>query len=368
LSIIFVKIRFKFNSRTDAMDRKTPPTAIKPQLAAAQPSFRSGAVARMAHMPVSTLRVWEQRYQAVGPSTAPSGHRLYSAADVQRVLLLRQLTEQGHAIGAIAALDAAQLQQVATTHASNATGKRDQPALQATALRLAVVGRALALRLQRPAFVQRLAHRWRVTAVFESLAEAAHAASGAAVDVLLWQAPGLQLGTLPELKAAQDALRARQVAVVYRYAGSAARHAFAGTGARLVLEPADDDALGAWLASLEAWALARAGAPGEPPVSLGPQDLAPDHAPGDVTPRRFDDAALTTFAGLSTTIACECPRHVAELLMQLSNFETYSADCANRSPDDAALHAYLQRVAGLSRALFESALERVAHQEGLTLS
>ena len=90
-------------------------------------------------------------------------------------------------------------------------------------------------------------------------------------------------------------------------------------------------------------------------------------ATGDVTPRRFDDAALTVIAGLSSTLACECPRHVAELLMQLSNFEAYSADCANRSPDDAELHAYLRRVAGASRAMFEAALERVARQEGLTL-
>jgi DNA-binding transcriptional MerR regulator len=84
------------------IDQKIPMTAAKSPLAVPQPSFRSGAVARMAHMPVSTLRIWEQRYQAIGPSTASSGHRLYSTADVQRVRLLRQLTGQGHAIGAIA--------------------------------------------------------------------------------------------------------------------------------------------------------------------------------------------------------------------------------------------------------------------------
>ena len=53
--------------------------------------------------------------------------------------------------------------------------------------------------------------------------------------------------------------------------------------------------------------------------------------------------------------------------MQLSNFEAYSADCESRSPEDAELHAYLQRVAGASRALFEVALERIAIQEGLML-
>ena len=349
------------------MAHKKPTTAATPPLAAPQPSFRSGAVARMAHMPVATLRIWEQRYQAVGPITAPSGQRLYSAANVQRVLLLRQLTGQGHAIGALAALDAAQLQRVASTHAStrasSIAGQLGQPALRTAALRVAVIGQALALRLQRPAVVQRLARRWQVTAVFESLAEAAHAASGAAVDLLLWQAPGLQPSAMPELKAAKDACRARQVAVAYRFAGAAARSAFAGTGARLVREPDDDDALGVWLALLEGSSVASADGPVDPAVPRDP----PDWVPGDIKPRRFDDAALAEFAGLSTTIVCECPRHVAELLTQLSNFEAYSADCANRSPADAELHAYLQRVAGVSRALFESALERVAVQEGLML-
>ena len=343
------------------------PTSANPPLTKPQPSFRSGAVARMAHMPVATLRIWEQRYQAVGPTTAPSGQRLYSAADVQRVLLLRQLTEQGHAIGAMAALDAAQLQQVASTQATSVAGQRVQPARRAAALRVAVVGQALALRLQRPAVVQCLAHRWQVAAVFGSLTEAAEATPGSALDLLLWQAPGLQANALPELMAAQDALHARHVAVAYRFAGTAARRALAGSGAMVVREPADDDALGAWLASLEGQVVARADERNGQPVPRSSQGLVPELAPGDVTPRRFDDFALTKFASLSSTIACECPRHVAELLMQLSNFEAYSADCTSRSPADAELHAYLQRVAGVSRALFESALERVAIQEGLML-
>ena len=356
-------IRRISNAKNSRMARKIyPPTAAR-RLPAPQPSFRSGAVARMAHMPVSTLRVWEQRYQAVGPTSAPSGHRLYSAADVQRVLLLRQLTEQGHAIGSIAGLDATQLRQVASTHAATAVGAGLRPDRRLAALRLVVVGQALAARLQRPAAVQGLARPWQVAAVFGSLAEAARAASGAAVDLLLWQAPGLQASALPELKAAQDAWGARHVVVAYRFAGASAKNAFASTGATVVREPDDDDALGAWLGSLAVALAAGAVEPNKQPVPLGPPNLAS----GGVTPRRFDDAALTQIAGLSSTIACECPRHVAELLMQLANFETYSAACENLSPADAELHAYLQQVAGASRALFESALERAALQEGLAL-
>ncbi len=84
-------------------------------------------------------------------------------------------------------------------------------------------------------------------------------------------------------------------------------------------------------------------------------------------PRRWDDAALADFANLSPTIACECPRHVAELLMQLSHFEAYSAECEHRNAADAELHAYLRRVATTSRARFEAALEHVALHEGLLL-
>ena len=69
-------------------------------------------------------------------------------------------------------------------------------------------------------------------------------------------------------------------------------------------------------------------------------------------------------AGRSSTMACECPRHVAELLVQPSHFEAYSAECGHRSAADAELHAYLRKVAAASRARFEAALGHVALHEG----
>ena len=77
-----------------------------------RPTYRSGAVARIAGMPVATLRIWEQRYQAVRPVTAASGHRLYSSSDVERATLLRRLTAQGHAIGLLATLETEQMREM----------------------------------------------------------------------------------------------------------------------------------------------------------------------------------------------------------------------------------------------------------------
>ncbi len=322
----------------------------------AGPSFRSAAVARMAQMPVATLRIWEQRHQAVKPHTAPSGHRLYSPADVQRVLLLRQLTEQGHAIGSLAALDSAQLQQLAC-QVGLASGARVRGAARSPrGARLVVVGRALAARLQRPAVARQLGHAALVVAVFDSLAEAARAGVGA--ELLIWHAPELPGDLPPEFQAARRACGALRVAVVLRFAGSVATRRLAEAGVAMLREPADDQALGGWFASLEAGLSREAPEAQTPPAASGPDRLLP---------RRYDDATLTTIAGLSSTLACECPRHVAELLMQLSSFEAYSAACAHRDDADARLHAYLQQVAGASRALFESALEHLARHEGLAL-
>ena len=345
------------------MATKKSASAPTRRAAAPSPHYRSGAVARMVRMPVSTLRIWEQRYKVVAPATTPTGHRLYSAADVARLALLKQLTDHGHAIGAIAALSVSQLQQVASTHVTTGAAGGSPPLPRPVPWRLVVVGTALARRLQRSAVVQRLRQPPQVIAVFDTLTQAAHASRERPIDLLIFQAPSLQAGSLAELKAAVKAWGARYAAVVYRFAGAAAREPFTGAEVLLLRDPQDDDTLGAWLAALELAAAAR---------DLQPQDKTFQNdtlwlPAGDAAPRRFDDATLTDFAGMSSTIACECPRHVAELLLQLSNFEAYSADCENLSPADAVLHAYLRRVAGASRALFESALERVAIQEGLML-
>ncbi len=334
-----------------------------------EPTFRSGAVARMAGMPVATLRIWEQRYQAVRPTTAASGHRLYSAADVERVTMLRRLTEKGHAIGLLAALDIEQMREMmhAPRFAGSVSGSDVLP--HPAGMRIVVVGRALAHRLHR--LVDRLpgvlALRW--VSVFDSLADAEREARRAAepeagVDLLLWQAASLQPGARHDLRRAQDAWRAHAAAVVYRYSSAAGRAELTEARTALFHEPADDESLGQWLAALQPMS-----------TQVGPSRKSPDLAPSAamsladqfVSAPRFADVGLTEFAGLSSAMACECPSHLAELLLQISNFEIYSGECANRSETDAQLHAYLQRVAGAARMLFETALEQVALAEGLPL-
>ncbi len=323
-------------------------------------------------MPVATLRIWEQRHRVAAPETSPAGHRLYSSADVQRLALVKQLVDLGHAIGAVAPLTLVQLREAAATHAG-ALASGAAPRARTTAAgpwRVAVMGAGLAARLARPATGQALQRNIVVASASDNAAALPGNGSrtkGEPVDALLVDSPVLadDRRSRAALRRAATACGTAAVGVVYRYASTATSAAWRADGFALLREPADDDAFAAWLRRLSDRAPERpAGDAPSDPAALRARALALD-PPG---PRRYDDATLAGFAALSSTIACECPQHVAELLMQLSHFEDYSAQCASRSPSDAALHLYLQRVAGTARALFESALEHVAVQEGLVLA
>ncbi|MFU1931081.1 MerR family transcriptional regulator, partial [Bordetella avium] len=212
-----------------------------------QTLFRSGAAARLAQMPVATLRIWEQRYQAVQPRTAPSGHRLYTPADIQRLQLLRALTQQGHAIGSLAPLGLEALEALAAQHTVGEAAGKAQRARRP--LRLVVVGPAFAARLARPAVALQLGGPVQLLAVHESLQEAAQSALARPCDLLVWQTPGLLSENLDGLRAAQTALQAPSVAAVYRFGNAAAKAALAREAVLLLREPPDDESLGAWLAT-----------------------------------------------------------------------------------------------------------------------
>ena len=112
----------------------------------ATPRYRSGTAARMAKMPVSTLRVWEQRYGVISPAKSESGQRLYSGEDVKRLTLLRSLVNQGHAIGAIAHAASAELEQLLET---SSAAEAPQPPQAHAVISLAVCGSLLAERVRR---------------------------------------------------------------------------------------------------------------------------------------------------------------------------------------------------------------------------
>jgi DNA-binding transcriptional MerR regulator len=317
------------------------------------PSYRSGTAARLAGIPVETLRVWERRYGVVGPGLSPRGHRLYSSEDVSRLALIKQLVDLGSPIGSIATLPLASLREMrdAADAASRGAPARSDGSLQA--VRVVLVGETLTDQAARHgAGVPNL----DVVATCADTAGALAALRGISADLLAIELPTLQIDSVAVVDGMVEAVGARRAVVVYRFGPAAVVSALRARGHVVTRSPLD-------FAELER--LCHDAFQLEPTHARPVSPLIPLEA---VPSRRFDDRSLAQIAQASTTLYCECPRHVVELLLSLGTFERYSAECANRSPVDAALHRYLQRVAGSARALFEDALVLVAKSEGLVLS
>jgi DNA-binding transcriptional MerR regulator/methylmalonyl-CoA mutase cobalamin-binding subunit len=75
-------------------------------------------VVRRTGLSPHVIRIWEKRYGAVVPSRTSTRRRLYTDADIHRLLLLRQATLAGHSIGQIAQLPTAQLRQLVAAEAA----------------------------------------------------------------------------------------------------------------------------------------------------------------------------------------------------------------------------------------------------------
>lgn len=58
------------------------------------------------------IRIWERRYEALTPSRTGTNRRMYCDEEIERLKVLRELTENGHRIGNIARLEKAQLEQM----------------------------------------------------------------------------------------------------------------------------------------------------------------------------------------------------------------------------------------------------------------
>jgi DNA-binding transcriptional MerR regulator/methylmalonyl-CoA mutase cobalamin-binding subunit len=71
-------------------------------------------VSRRAGLSAHLLRAWEKRYEAVDPGRGPTGRRLYSDEDIERLRLMREAIGGGRRIGDVATLDLAALQRLVT--------------------------------------------------------------------------------------------------------------------------------------------------------------------------------------------------------------------------------------------------------------
>ena len=232
------------------------------------------------------IRIWERRYGAVTPHRTETDRRLYSEDQIERLRLLRALTEQGHSIGNIAKVSTEKLRGMAAemtrengssqphvapvgrkedflARALSAVEKLDSETLEATLkeANVAMGTQALALRLVGP-LAERIGELWRegaLSAAHEHFATAAirvflaqvtrQFASGVDGPVVIVVTP---VGQLHELGALLAAMAAANLGWDVKYLGASlpaaeiagvARQTQARAVALSVVYPEDDPRL-----------------------------------------------------------------------------------------------------------------------------
>lgn len=312
--------------------------------------FRIGAVSKTTGIPVSTLRIWETRYGAFHPVKTEGKQRLFEEHDVSKAILLKQLSNEGHAISAIAGLELDQLRRMSNlqNNAQNELNADSEP------VTVAVVGLSLANRIESKKFAAALKkNKIKVTNVWVDLETATQLAWAEKPQVLLIKVNTLQAAVHACIQTLMEKHEFAQTIVIYHFAPEAVVQAMKFSGLMVRREPISDIELAELLQSVVFVNQARA-------QEFGTRGSV-------IASRKYSDETLTRIAGISTNVLCECPRHVAELISQLASFEEYSQECLNKNAEDAHLHAYLRSISGSARTLFENALEKIAQHEGIDL-
>ena len=310
--------------------------------------YRIGAVARLTGISADNLRVWERRYQAVTPARTDSGDRYYSPEDVSRLKLIKRLLDSGDSISSVATLAEDKLQQRLSVNQPEFTSAPEQPC------HVVVIGESLgtAMLAEKESLTQ-----ITLTQIFTNTASFLAQSDKIEADELVIEQPALHVDNAIQINDWINQLRVHTAIVVYRFAARDALNRLPAAKCIILRAPVRPS-------TIQSQCIRRASVQSKAFADI---DELTDVITGVVPERQFDNESLARLAGITTTVKCECPRHLSELISSLSAFETYSSECESRNARDAALHNYLNETTSRARFMLETALKKVIEVDNIKL-
>jgi len=298
-----------------------------------------GAVSRATGINASTLRIWEQRYGMPKPHRTIGGARRYAPTEVKRLKLIKALVDIGHKPSNLSSFSIDEL----TEHLNFLSPEILPRPTSTTQLRILTVGDSVGLKVllqDGPLSGFEIIHH-----VNDPL-EIDHWLGK--FDILLFNFSALQSDHSQQIIHWAKGLNTVGTMVLYTYSNSSS------------------------IQALEAADIPCVKSPAKPAEIRQVLDLFTHKAQSAKnTPRRtekkFSPEELETLSTLSYTLYCECPRHLAGLLMSLNGFVSYSEQCLDASPKDTIVHQFLRNMAADAIASIESGLELVLRAEEIEL-
>jgi DNA-binding transcriptional MerR regulator len=308
------------------------------------PQYNIGVVVRRTNIHPETLRVWERRYELIVPDRSETGRRLYSEGDIRKLQLVKQLTELGHGVSSLAKLSSDELLERLTASHHQGAQRETRSGLKC---RVAFVGDALRVRYGR-----HLLYYKDIDIVGSMIPGSS--TSHAQPDVVI-----IDLSTINE----------ESHALIEQYctdSGASAAIVVFNFATRKAISELESAGIVCLKGALSAAEIYRACMSLMQPL-FNAASLTDQQTDEESTPPRFDKDQLSHIATLSSAIACECPNHLAELIINLTAFEHYSLECANRNEDDARLHLQLNQSTAAARMILEESLARLIEIEGIVV-
>lgn len=324
--------------------------------------FEISAVARLTGISPHVLRVWERRYGVVEPHRSDSKRRRYTQDDIQRLSLLKNLVDNGHAISSVARLGTAQLEErLANALEARAPDDIFETFAPMGVCRIGQIGTKIRHAIREAADKSPVL---RIVGEFEGTEEMLASLRPGSIDLIILERDTIFPEDVEEIQDLIASMRVRRAILVYQFARED------------TIQPLDIKRITALRAPVEAAEIQlaciadiqmalRSGRAGDLEEAGTPAKVA--RPTGELPGRVFTDEQLAKIGQVASVVKCECPQHLASLLSSLVAFERYSEQCEDRNQDDAVIHAFLHRTTAEARVSMENALSEVLAQEGITI-
>jgi hypothetical protein len=276
---------------------------------------------------------------------------LYNQGDIDRLALLKRLVDFGQPVGTIAHLDSAALLKMQQDLISLAQQANQKPVNEPT--QLALVGPVMGSEALKGALQS---ENLVIAAQAMSLSQLQAESSGESrIDALFVEIPNLLDTVAREVREVSGSLRIERVVIFYRFAPNILIRQLRAIGYSVVRMPFDVQELVLLCGALmkrEPSMVVR-----DPPAVLDETNCDP----------KFSTESLVRLSQIKSSVYCECPSQLAELLMSVTAFERYSAQCASQTPEDANLHKRLELDAMKVRKILEASITDVIQHENIPI-
>jgi len=316
------------------LSQKAELTANKDkETAKEQASFSIGTVSRILGLSTHALRVWEKRYDLKLAKRDKSGRRVYFPSEIEKLKLIKQALDSGYQISDVANLSVSELTQL------NGIETKTTFALKNNQINVLVYGDLLA----RLCFQLRLVGKYQVAPSLTSIVETAQEQS------VLVSAVWLDIPTISDeieelLYRVKFSLAHRSLVVFSNGANDDQAKRLTEANITLVNDVPTSSVLENLLVKLS--------------VKTGGQKNEPD---------TLTDDQIEALLKAESNIYCECPRHLADLYGNVSEFIRYTEHCEITSPKDSAVHQFMNnRLYAIRKQIVSLTLD-VASMDGLNL-